>query len=151
MGWFEAHDHDLVCIESTRGKPPTCILRSPLGDYEAYSRPMPRPGYVQVPLAFWLNGWLVTLSGTALAMWMVLRDMQRGRGERDVWVPPDVARARYRLSPDTFSKGVSELAAHKLVTVRRVPQGAQEWQNNRVRNSYHLHAEQLEQRPAWAD
>ena len=57
----------------------------------------------------WQNGWIVTLSGTAMAMWMVLADMQGGREDKDVWVQPDEARERYGLSEDTFTKGISEL------------------------------------------
>lgn len=101
-----------------------------------------------MPTAFWQNGWIVALSGTALAMWLILAELQGGRDGQDVWVPPAEARARYRLSQDTFSKGITELAGHRLVTVRRVPLGTEEWQHNRVRNAYRLQLDRLDQPPS---
>jgi len=57
-------------------------------------------------------------------MWLVLKELQGGREDRPVWVPPAEARKRYRLSQDPFTKGIQELEAHQLVTVTKVPQGA---------------------------
>lgn len=145
MDWLEAHR--LIRVESTRGTVPKCFLLSPIGDGKEYSRPTPAQRYILVPTAFWQNGWIVALSGTALAMWLVLADLQGGREDHDVWVTPAEARSRYRLSQDTFAKGITEVSDHDLVTVRRVPQGAEEWQHNRIRNSYRLHIDGLGQQP----
>lgn len=145
MCWLD--EHRFIRIEQTRGKEPTCFLLHPLGDGRDYVRPTPAERYIRVPAAMWHNGWIVTLSGTALAMWLVLAEMQGGREDQDVWVPPAEARERYGLSEDTFTKGISELELHGLVTVTKRPQGDEEWLYNRLRNGYRLHGGRLNEAP----
>jgi hypothetical protein len=139
--WLNAHR--FIRIERDAGREPECFLLSPLGDGGAYERPTPGEGYIRVPTAMWQNGWIVTLSGTALAMWLVLADLQGGRETQDVWVQPDEARERYRLSEDTFTKGISELERHHLVRITKQPQGAEEAYYNRLRNAYQLYGGRL--------
>jgi hypothetical protein len=140
IAWLAAQSF----IRIDRGGPqPECFLLSPLGDGGAYHRPNPAEGYIRVPTAMWHNGWIATLSGTALALWLILADLQGGREAQDVWVQPDEARERYRLSEDTFTKGISELERHHLVRVTKQPQGVDEAYYNRVRNAYRLYGGRL--------
>ena len=141
--WLAAQQ--FVRVEKTAGREPECVLLSPLGTGGEYERPSPR--YIRVPATVWQNGWIVTLSGTALAMWLVLAEMQGGREDQDVWVQPDEARERYGLSEDTFTTGISELERHGLVKVTKQPQGADEWYYNRLRNAYRLHGGRLNDLP----
>lgn len=145
--WLE--DHQLIVMEHHRGKEPTVFLRSALGDGGPYARQAGGGGsrYIRVPVSFWHHGWIVTLSGTALAMWLVLAEMQGGREKEKVWVSPPDARQRYRLSEETFAKGVWELAEHNLVSITKEPQGAAQWLYNRYRNGYQLDFGRLEERP----
>ncbi len=145
MAWLA--EHEFIRVEKERGRPPECFLLSPLGTGDDYMRPTPTPRYIRVPVAMWQNGWIITLSGTALALWLVLADMQGGREDRNVWVQPDQARERYGLSEDTFTKGISELERHGLVRVSKQPQGDDEWYYNRLRNAYLLYGGRLNDAP----
>ena len=145
MNWLS--ENRFIRLERTRGKEPKCFLLSPLGDGQPYSRPTPALRYIRVPTAMWHNGWIVTLSGTALAMWLILAEMQGGRESQDVWVQPNEARERYALSDDTFTKGISELERHDLVRVSKQPQGAAEAHYNRLRNAYYLYGGRFHDKP----
>ncbi|MGA3220446.1 MAG: hypothetical protein ABSE77_15425 [Acidimicrobiales bacterium] len=139
-------EHQLVRVEHVRGKEPKVYLLSALGNGALYSRPGLGERYVRMPVAFWQNGWIVVLSGAALAMWLVIAEMQGGRKPSEVWATPLESRRRYRLSEDTFTKGTRELESHGLLSVTKQPQGAEQWLYNRLRNSYWLEYGRLEER-----
>src|SRR5207245_6528377 len=92
--WLERQH--LIRVERSRGKVPKCFLMSPLGDGQAYSRPSLGGRYVKVPVGLWHNGWIVTLTGTAIAMWLIIAELQGGRsGPEEVWVAPPEERERH--------------------------------------------------------
>jgi hypothetical protein len=141
-------DRQLIRVEPDRVRGPRVYLLSPLGDGQPYTRPNPGEGYINMPVAFWQNGWIVTLSQAALAMWLVVADLE-GRHPKasGVWVAPDEARARYRLSEDTFTKGIRELESHHLVEVAKRPLGGEDWYYDRLRNTYRLLRHRLDDLP----
>jgi len=144
--WLE--ENKLIRVERVGGTEPRVYLLSALGDGAAYVRPSSASRYLRVPVEFWSCGWIVTLSGTALAMWLVITDLPGGtESSAGVWTPPIVARRRYRLSEDTFTKGIAELESHGLVKVTKQPQGEDQWLYNRLRNSYRLNNERLGDAP----
>ena len=145
MTWLAKQQ--FIRVDKTPGKEPECVLLSPLGTGGDYERPSPAARYIRVPATMWQNGWIVTLSGTALAMWLILAEMQGGREDQDVWVQPDEARERYGLSEDTFTSGISEIERHGLVKVTKQPQGADDWHYNRLRNAYRLYGGRLNDTP----
>lgn len=100
--------------------------------------------YVQMPAGLWTNGWVMELSGTAIAMYLVLLHERRGE-DRAVWLSPRIGRERYDLSDETRRKGLNELAAHRLISVRRRPvhQGLFE-DHFRSRNVYEFDPDDLE-------
>lgn len=100
--------------------------------------------YVQMPAALWTNGWVMELSGAAVAMYLVLLHERRGE-TKAVWLSPRIGRERYDLSDETRRKGLNELAQHRLVSVRRRPvhQGLFE-DHFRSRNVYELDPEDLD-------
>jgi hypothetical protein len=101
--WLE--QHQLIRVERRRGGPPEVINLRQLGTGDPYVRPPPRAGYINVPVSFWKNGWIVTLSPAAIAMWLITNEMQHGRNSPDdVWVSPLIAKERYDLSDDTRTK-----------------------------------------------
>jgi hypothetical protein len=106
-----------------------------------YERPTPGHRYVQLPLGLWDQGWIVRLSGTALAILIVLLDLQGGRAQPQ-WISPPQARRRYDLSPDTWTKGLKELKALDLITVSRRTQG-DIFDYQRMRNAYWVHEDML--------
>lgn len=76
--------------------------------------------YVQLPAGLWIKGWIMELSGAAIAMYLVLLHEQRGE-EKQVWLSPRIGRERYDLSDETRRKGLTELADRGLVEVSKRP------------------------------
>ena len=138
--------HKLISIEDRRpGRPPRVYLLSHAGDGEKYSRP--RRTWVNLPVAFWQNGWIVKLSGRAIALFLILSELKGGRDTAEgVWVRPDRARSHYALSEDTWTRGVKELKEVELVTVTREKHG-QRWDFVRLRNKYRVNAARFDSPP----
>lgn len=133
--------HKFLVAERRQGTPGSVRLLSQdlLGN--TYQRPTPSGRYVQLPLGLWDQGWIVRLSGTALAILIVLLDLQGGRAQPQ-WISPSQARRRYDLSPDTWTKGIKELKALDLLSVSRRTQG-DIFQYQRMRNAYWVGEEML--------
>jgi hypothetical protein len=140
IGWLV--EHKLLVAERRQGTPGTVRLLSQDGTGGPYTRPTPSTRYVRLPLGMWDEGWIVRLSGTALALLIVLLDLQGGRAEPQ-WISPAQARRRYDLSPDTWTKGLRELKALGLVTVSRRPQG-DIFDYQRMRNTYWVDEDMLQ-------
>lgn len=140
--WLEAHK--LIRVERAPGAVPEVFLLSNLGTGEPYTRPT--DNWVNMPVSFWLNGWIVTLSASALAMWLITRDMAGGRTSTPQWISPAEAQARYDLSDDTRTKGTRELADHGLVVIGKTTQG-ETYSWDRLRNTYLLDFGRLEEEP----
>lgn len=137
-------DHRFIISERVRGAPGPVRLLSQAGTGDQYVRPSgAKERYVRIPLGLWRNGWIVVLSGAALAILIILLDMQSGRSTAQ-WLSPRVARGRYDLSPETWTKGVRELAEHGIVKVKRRPQGAI-FDYKRMRNAYWVLEGRLEE------
>jgi hypothetical protein len=127
-------DNKFLVSERRQGAPGPVRLLSQIGDGESYVRPAGGSRYVRLGLGLWYDGWIVRLSGTGLALLIVLLDLQGGQA-RPYWISPTQARRRYDLSPDTWTKGLKELKALELVTVSRRIQG-DFFDYNRMRNAY---------------
>jgi len=107
--------------------------------------------YVRLPSAFWTWGWAVRLSGPGTAMLLVLLDARGARaGDRELWFSPSVAEARYALSENTRTAGLSELAEAGLVAVHRRAVNPDSLNYRRVRNTYTLLLDNLT-RPSETD
>jgi hypothetical protein len=118
---------------SRRGSPPAVTLRSVLGDGTPFVRGAGI--YLSVPLGLWKYHWIVKLSGTGLALLLVLLDLQGGSSS---WSPPSLPgprRRRYGLSDDTWTRASRELKALGLLQIRKKPQG-QVFDSRRMRNTY---------------
>lgn len=134
-------EHKFLETERRQGAPGAVrLLHSDLSGHP-YVRPTERERYITLPLGLWEQGWIARLSGTALALMIVLLDMQSARTEAQ-WISPAQARRRYDLSPDTWSKALKELTAFELVTVLRRPQGG-EFNYQRMRNAYWVRTDLL--------
>lgn len=133
--------HKFLVTERRQGTPGSVRLLSQDLSGSTYKRPTPANRYVQLPLGLWDQGWIVRLSGTALAMLIVLLDLQGGRAQPQ-WISPSQARSRYDLSPDTWTKGLKELKALDLVTVSRRTQG-DIFDYQRMRNAYWVREDML--------
>ena len=127
-------EHKFLATERRQGTPGAVRLLSQDGHGGLYIRPTPSTRYIRLPLGLWADGWIARLSGTALALLIVLLDLQGGRAEPQ-WISPAQARRRYDLAPDTWTKGLQELKALELVSVSRRTQG-DIFDYRRMRNAY---------------
>jgi len=158
VGWLEANN--FVTIETIPGHPNRITLLNEAGTGRRYTVPgsayskaktrkaepevLQRHRYIQIPAQFWTSGWMATLSGTAIAMYLVLLCEQGGDSEgRELWLSPDLARKRYCLSDDTRSAGLNELRRAGLTTVFRRPIASDVFDVQRYRNVYVLKPDQL--------
>jgi hypothetical protein len=167
IGWLGAH-HFLE-IRQRPGQPTTLILLHETGSGEPYTVPgatlvrlrnanaaeRSAHRYLNLPSSFWTSGWIGVLSGSAVAMLLVLllefgsrRPTTESPDEvREVWFSPAVAEQRYALSEDTRSAGLRELERYGLVTTRRRRVSPDALDFRRLRNTYVLHPETLNQTP----
>jgi hypothetical protein len=131
LRWLD--EHRFVSVTSHRGVPPTVQLRSALGDGAAFDRG--RRVYLSVPVGLWEHHWLTQLSGTGLALLLVLLDLQGGRKESNPPSLPGPLRRRYGLSDDTWTRGTRKLRELGLLQVRKQPYG-RDFDFRRMRNTY---------------
>ena len=133
-------DAQLIAVEqSGRGRPPVITILDPSGG--GGERPAREARYITIPIAMWSQGWIATLSGRALAVYVVLRELTGGR--------PDGASAdlyrkqEYGLSDDTWSRAGEELRRFGLLEVGQSVDYV-EFGQTRVRNRYRLVPDALE-------
>jgi hypothetical protein len=146
----------LIILQGGSGKPSTVTLLDDGGTKTPYvvpgiaiaraqksEAPVTDDLYFKLPPTFWTAGWIVHLSGAAVAMLLVLLSEQRGRS-REFWMSPRIADDRYVISEDTRSRGVHELQRHHLLDVHRRPVRASPLDTPRYRNTYVLHIAMLD-------
>lgn len=134
-------DNKLLAAERRQGAPSPVRLLSQDGLGEPYIRPTPGGRYVRLGLGLWYHGWIVRLSGTGLALLIVLLDLQGGRFQPQ-WISPAKAGRRYDLSPDTWTKALKELRQLELLKVSRQIQG-DFFDYRRMRNAYWVDQNEL--------
>lgn len=144
--WLE--EHRLIRTERQRGGPRRTFLLSLDGSGGSYARPVGKERWVRVPLPFWQNGWIVSLSGSAIAMWLITKEMMGGRKSptRAPWVSPLEAKERYGVGDEFRTKGTRELERAGLLTIGRIPQGG-DADYTRLRNTYWLEIDRLDETP----
>lgn len=148
LNWLA--DHKYVSLTRAPGRPHVVRLLDPMGTKKAYSRPN-RGGsrYVRVPLDVWRNGWIVALSGRALAGLIIILD-RLGTKHDSCWIPPEERSTAIGISDATWTRALRELGQerHRLVTVSREPVGrSQDFDWSRLRNRYRVDRERLKKEP----
>jgi len=150
---------ELLTINAQPGRPSILRLQREDGSGETYTNPgdesrsvdwiferlPPEHYFVELPSTFWTQGWHVALDGPALAMLLVLLRITNNGMKKGEFVSPR-QRARYRLSDDTWSRGVSQLQAYGIVTVKKKPVG-EVWDFKRLRNTFTVERERLDRSP----
>jgi hypothetical protein len=138
-------DEQMIAVEHRQGAAPSVTLLDPVDPGKKYTRPAGQ--YISVPLGFWREQWITTLSGTAVALLIVLLDLQGGlKSSSRAPSLTTAQRRRYGLSQDTWTRATQELARHELLEVRRIAHGRDfEWR--RVRNTYWVSKERLSYPP----
>lgn len=131
----------LVSLAGGQGSPRDVLLRNPSGNGSRYS--WRGAWYISMPMGYWENGWIYQLTGSGTSMLLALRDMRSNRLPTDPpWLSTE-QKARYGFSEATWTRATKELVNHQLLTVRRKPQG-KDFDHTRMRNSYWVHVERLD-------
>jgi hypothetical protein len=140
LAWLE--EAEMIGVRRERAAAPVITLLDPTGNGRKYKRYSP---YVLVPLGFWREQWIVRLSGSAVALLVVLLDLQGGRKSKKnaPWLPTH-QRTRYGLSDDTWTRASKELVEHGLLEIDRIPQG-RDFDFRRMRNTYWIDKIRLDQ------
>jgi hypothetical protein len=130
----------LIRVTGRQGRPRDVVLRSPTGNGKTYSWRGSR--YISMPLGFWANEWIYQLTGSGVALLLVLRDMRSNRQPTDPpWLSTE-QKGRYGLSEATWTRATKELTENGLLRVRRKPQG-KDFDHRRLRNTYWVYIERL--------
>lgn len=144
IAWLDART--MIQTVPQPGRPGRIILLHESGG----GRPYPgHPGtrddpYIRLPSEFWEYGWAAVLSGTAIAMLLLVLDW--GGEERPAWISPDMAARHYALSEDSRTAGVAELRRHRLITVGR-QLVRPDLGVSRMRNTYAADLDRLREAP----
>jgi hypothetical protein len=131
LQWLD--DKHFITLTSRRGTPPTVRLRSALGDDARFDRG--RRVYLSVPIGLWEHHWITKLSGTGLALLLVLLDLEGGKNPSNPPSLPGPLRRRYGLSDDTWTRASRELKELGLLQIKRQPHG-RDFDFRRMRNTY---------------
>lgn len=126
------------------GRSPEVRLLNVSGDRTAFVPKGPR--WVGVPRTLWTEGWVLELPARAVALLLVLLELQGGRSEQDQLYVDNQRRSEYGLSGDTWTRATHDLEHHKILTVRRMPLG-DEYHPERRRNTFWVNVDRLRQSP----
>lgn len=131
LHWLD--QRGFIQLTSRRGSPPAVRLLSMLGDGKQFDRG--RGVYIGVPVGLWEHLWITRLSGTGLALLLVLLDLQGGKRPSHPPSLPGPLRRRYGLSDDTWTRAGQELKELGLLQVKKQPYG-RDFDFRRMRNTY---------------
>lgn len=105
---LEGDEYSLLRREARKGVASQLYLLLP-GSREEWREPA--SPYVSIPIQFFENGYVFGLSGRAIALYIILRELIEGRkGENagEAWVS-GVRKKEYGLSDDTWTRATREL------------------------------------------
>lgn len=78
------------------------------------------PPFVRVPSEMWTNGWIVHLSGRAVALWIVLKELTGSKkAPGGAWATGE-HKDQYGLSADTWTRATRDLVDAGLLEVEPV-------------------------------
>lgn len=119
--------------------PETTVL-NPAGTREEWSDLKLEHPYITLPPDLWRRGWFIALSGRAIAILILLRELTHGRRTNGTWVD-GIRKRQYGLSDDTWTRGTRELREAGLLEVREEVYPSQG--EPRRRNVYTLHLDRV--------
>jgi hypothetical protein len=100
-------------------------------------------GYITLPPDLWRRGWIVALSGRALAILIVLRELTNGRKTaKGTYVDP-IRKRQYGFSDDTWTKATKELREAGLLDIEVSVSSFRG--EPRRRNLYTLHIDRIKE------
>jgi len=124
------------------GYVPTVTVLDPAGTGKEWDALKLQGTYITLPIELWRRGWFIALSGRALAILIILKELTHGRARNGAWVD-GIRKRQYGLSDDTWTRGCQELKEAGLLTVDEQVYSA--YGEPRRRNVYTLHLDRLTQ------
>jgi hypothetical protein len=119
---------------------PQATVLDPAGSGKEWNAlKLSRP-YITLPIDLWRRGWFIALSGRALAILIILRELTHGRTSNGAWVD-GIRKRQYGLSDDTWTRGTRALREAGLLNVKEEVFSSQG--EPRRRNVYTLHLDRL--------
>lgn len=130
----------LVRRDRQPGYVPNSTVLDPAGSGKEWDdRKLAKP-YITLPPDLWRRGWFIALSGRALALLIILRELTSGRPRDTAWVD-GIRKRQYGLSDDTWTKGTKELREAGVLHIREEVYPS--YGEPRRRNVYTLHLDRL--------
>jgi hypothetical protein len=113
--------------------------------------PLPATGewggrWITLPLDIWNNGWIHVMSGRALMLYVVLRELTGGRPGGST--APGRRKRQYGLSDETWARGLADLEDLALASATPVVEKADAFSRPQPRLRYRLEGAVLETLPA---
>lgn len=96
--------------------------------------------WITLPIDLWRRGWFIALSGRALAVLIIVRELTHGRTSNGAWVD-GIRKRQYGVSDDTWTRGARELREAGLLEVTEQVFSSQG--EPRRRNIYTLRLDRL--------
>lgn len=132
----------LVQVDRRPGYVPTTTVLDPTGTGKKWDASKLRAPYITLPIALWRRGWFIALSGRAIALLTILRELTQGRKSSGAWVD-GIRKRQYGLSDDTWTRGTRALREAGLLEVREDVYSSQG--EPRRRNVYFLRLDRLDE------
>jgi hypothetical protein len=104
--------------------------------------------YIGVPLGLWTNGWILKLSGRALAVELALLEVNGGTKEPNGELMDGYRKRQYGLSDDTWTRATHELETLGLLQSTNVVWGNDDHEIRR-RKRYLVLPDALSTKPEW--
>ena len=108
---------NLVRRDREPGHVPETTVLNPAGTGKEWSDVRMQRPYITLPIALWERGWFIALSGRAIALLIVLRELTGGRVKNGAWVD-GIRKRQYGFSDDTWTRACRELREAGLLDVR---------------------------------
>ncbi len=138
LNWLDVHR--MVKLERHPSYPPKITMLNPSGDGSPYVRP--GYPYITLPLGFWQQQWITRLSGTAIALLLILLELVGGKTRSPKQSVTPNQRLHYGLSPDSWTRATRERVDFGLINVDRTVRG-RDLESVRARNFYSVNKERL--------
>lgn len=118
----ELADRKLILLKNSGPRTEIILLNESAptledGQPAPYVPPYGIEPYLPVPRAFWTSGLAGTLSGAGVAMYLCALSLTRS-DDPDFFISAGFFEKRYGISRSSRKRGLSELAAHGVITVR---------------------------------
>lgn len=140
--YTDLENRSLVRIDRQPGYVPTTTVLDPTGTGKEWDALKLKGTYITLPISLWRRGWFIALSGRAIALLIILRELTQGRTTKGAWVD-GIRKRQYGLSDDTWTRGTQELRDAGLLEVKEEVYSSQG--EPRRRNVYILHLDRLDE------